>query len=82
MLQVGDSHEGLVKVVQLQNTGQQEKARYENTAEKFRQSKCLQTNRFQPVGRRWRGYVESQRALFWPGSSAGTVQSTQYRAQM
>lgn len=51
MLQVSDSHEGLVEVVQLQNTGQQEEARDQNTAEEFRESKRLQTNRCQPERR-------------------------------
>lgn len=35
VFQVSDPHEGFVKVVQLQNTGQQEKARDENTGEEF-----------------------------------------------
>lgn len=35
VFQVSDSHEGLVEVVQLQNTGQQEKARNQNTGEEF-----------------------------------------------
>ena len=48
MLQVSDSHEGSVEVVQLQNAGQQEEARDQNTAEELRQSKCLQTNGCQP----------------------------------
>lgn len=48
MLQVSDSHEGFVEVVQLQNTGQQEEARDQNTGEEFGQSKRLQTNRCQP----------------------------------
>lgn len=48
MLQVSDSHEGFVEIVQLQNTGQQEEARDQNTAEEFGQSKCFQTDRCQP----------------------------------
>lgn len=48
MLQVSDSHEGLVEVVQLQNTSQQEEARDQNTGEEFGQSECLQTNGCQP----------------------------------
>lgn len=48
MLQVSDSHERLVEVVKLQNTGQQEEARDENTTEELRQSKRLQTNCCQP----------------------------------
>lgn len=45
MLQVSDSHEGFVEVVQLQNAGQQEETRDQDTAEELRQSKCFQTNR-------------------------------------
>ena len=52
MFQVGDFHEGFVEVVQLQNTGQQEEARDQNTGEEFRQSKCLQTNGCQPEDNR------------------------------
>lgn len=48
MLQVSDSHEGFVEVVQLQNAGQQEEARDQDTAEEFRQSERLQTNCCQP----------------------------------
>lgn len=48
MVQVSDFHEGFVEVVQLQNTGQQEKARDHNTGEEFRQSKCFQTNCSKP----------------------------------
>lgn len=49
MLQVSDSHEGFVKVVQLQDTGQQEEARDQDTGEELGQSKHLQTNGCQPV---------------------------------
>lgn len=35
VLQVSDPHEGFVEVVQLQNTGQQEKARNQNTGEEL-----------------------------------------------
>lgn len=52
MFQVSDPHEGFVEVVQLQNTGQQEKARNQNTGEEFWQSKRLQTDSFQSAG--WR----------------------------
>lgn len=48
LLQVGDSHERLVKVVQLQDAGQQEEAGDQNTSEEFRQSKGLQADRCQP----------------------------------
>lgn len=48
MLQVSDFHEGFVEVVQLQNTGQQEEARDQNTTEELGQGKCLQTNCCQP----------------------------------
>lgn len=48
MLQVRDSHEGFVEIVQLQNTGQQEEAGDQNAAEEFRQSKRLQAHRCQP----------------------------------
>lgn len=47
-VQVGYSHEGLVEIVQLQNTGQQEETRDQYTGEELGQSKCLQTNRCQP----------------------------------
>lgn len=49
MLQVSDSHEGFVKVVQLQDTGQQEEARDQDTGEELGQCKHLQTNGCQPV---------------------------------
>lgn len=52
MLQVSDSHEGFVKVVQLQDTGQQEEARDQNTGEELGQGKRLQTNGCQPVDNR------------------------------
>lgn len=48
LLQVSDSHERLVKVVQLQDTGQQEEAGDQNASEEFRQSKGLQADRCQP----------------------------------
>lgn len=35
VIQVSDLHEGFVKVMQLQNTGQQEKTRNQNTGEEF-----------------------------------------------
>lgn len=35
MFQVSDSYEGFVEVVQLQNTRQQEEARYQNTSEEL-----------------------------------------------
>lgn len=49
MFQVSDSYEGFVEVVQLQNTRQQEEARYQNTSEELWQGKALQTNRCQPA---------------------------------
>ena len=52
MIQVSDFHEGLVEVMQLQNTGEQEKAWDQNTSEEFRQSKCLQANSCQPKDHR------------------------------
>lgn len=48
MLQVSDSHEGFMEVVQLQNTGQQEEARDQNTTKELGQGKRLQTNCCQP----------------------------------
>ena len=48
VLQVGDPHEGLVEVVQLQDAGQQEEAGDQNTAEELRESEGLQTNGCQP----------------------------------
>lgn len=52
MLQVSDSHEGFVKVMQLQYTGQQKEARDQNTGEEFGQCKCLKTYCCQPVKKR------------------------------
>lgn len=57
MRQVRDSHEGFVKVVQLQDTGQQEEARDQNTGEKFGQSKHLQTNCCQPADNKTDNYT-------------------------
>lgn len=68
VLQVGDSHEGLVEVVQLQNAGQQEEARNQDTAEELRQSKRLQTNCCQPEDDRRAGL------LFLRGAQAMTQQ--------
>lgn len=51
MLQVCDLHEGLVEVVQLQNTSQQEEAGYQDAGEELRQSKGLQTKCCQPEER-------------------------------
>lgn len=52
MLYVSDPHEGFVEVVQLQDAGQQEEARDQDTGEELRQSKRLQTNGFQSDGRK------------------------------
>ena len=52
VLQVSDSHEGFVEVVQLQDAGQQEEAWDQNTGEEFGQSKRLQTDRCQPEDNR------------------------------
>ena len=57
VLQVSNPHEGFVEVVKLQNAGQQEEARDQNTAEELGQSKRLQTNRCQPEGNRGHGYT-------------------------
>lgn len=48
MLQVCDLHEGLVEVVKLQDAGQQEETRDDDTGEEFRESKRLQANRCKP----------------------------------
>ena len=49
MLQISNSHEGLVEIVELQYTGQQEEARNQDTGEELRQRKCLQADVSQPV---------------------------------
>lgn len=49
MLQVGDLHEGLVEVVELQDAGQQEEPRDEDTGEELGESKRLQTDRCKPA---------------------------------
>lgn len=59
MLQVGDSHEGLVEVVQLQDTGEQEEAGDQNTGEELGQSERLQTDGRQPAGRQGRTSIIS-----------------------
>lgn len=51
MLQVSDSHERLMKVVQLQDTGQQEEARDQDAGEELRQGERLQAERRQPEDR-------------------------------
>lgn len=48
VLQVCNFHEGFVKVVQLQDTGQQEEAWDHNTGEELGESERLQTNCCQP----------------------------------
>lgn len=45
MVQVCDLHEGLVEVVKLQDAGQQEETRDDDTGEEFGQSKRLQADR-------------------------------------
>lgn len=52
VLQICDPHEWLVKIVQLQNTGQQEEAWDQNAGEELRQIKRLQSDRRQPKGKR------------------------------
>lgn len=49
MLQVCDLHEGLVEVVKLQDAGQQEEARDEDTGEELGESKGLQTDSCKPA---------------------------------
>lgn len=48
VLQICDLHKGLMKVVKLQNTGQQEEAWDHNTGEELRQFKRLQSHVSQP----------------------------------
>lgn len=48
ILQICDLHEGLMEVVKLQNTGQQEEAWDQDTAEELRQFKRLQSHVSQP----------------------------------
>lgn len=52
VLQVGDLHEGLVEVVQLQDAGQQEEAGDEDAGEELGQSELLQADGCQPVDTR------------------------------
>lgn len=49
MLQVCDPHEGLVEVVKLQDAGQQEETRDDDTGEEFGESKRLQADGGKPT---------------------------------
>lgn len=51
VLQVGQLHEGLVEVVQLQDAGQQEEARDEDAGEELGHAELLQAQVPQPAGR-------------------------------
>lgn len=64
VVQVCDLHEGLVEVVKLQDAGQQEETRDDDTGEEFGEGKRLQADRCKSTGDRRAPIMTAGQARF------------------